>query len=55
MALITDVTKREVLHLVVDNKTVIKVRVIKKSGKKVRIRIDAPKDVDISKKECPDE
>lgn len=53
MALLTDVTKSEVVHLVCD-KILIKLRVIKKSGKKVRICIDAPKEVDISKKDCPE-
>jgi sRNA-binding carbon storage regulator CsrA len=50
MALITDVTKGESVHLAID-KILIKLRVVKKSGKKVRIRIDAPKEVDISKQD----
>ena len=48
MALLTDVTKGESVHLAIDN-VLIKLRIIRKSGKKVRIRIDAPKEVQISK------
>lgn len=53
MALLTDVSKGEIVHLAV-NKILIKLRVIKKSGKKVRICIDAPKEVNISKKDISD-
>ena len=51
MALLTDVSKSEIVHLDLKPDTKITLRVIKKSGKKVRICIDAPKTVSISKKE----
>jgi sRNA-binding carbon storage regulator CsrA len=54
MALITDVTKREIVNLAID-KVLIKLKVIKKSGKKVRICIDAPKEVTISKEEMTED
>lgn len=50
MALLTDITNSETVHLIID-KVLIKLKVIKKSGKKVRICIDAPKEVDISKQD----
>lgn len=53
MALLTDVSQGEVVHLVVD-KVLIKLRVIKKSGTKVRVCIEAPKEVNISKKDSSD-
>ena len=52
MALLTDVSKTETIKLAFD-KVLIKLKVIKKSGQKVRICIDAPKEVDISKEEMP--
>lgn len=51
MALLTDVTKDEQVQLTCEDSTIITLRVIKKSGKKVRICIDAPKTVDISKED----
>jgi len=50
MALMTDITDSETVSLLID-KVLIKLKVIKKSGKKVRICIDAPKEVDISKQD----
>jgi sRNA-binding carbon storage regulator CsrA len=52
VALLTDVSKSEIVELDLKD-TKITLRVIKKSGKKVRICIDAPKTVSISKKEMP--
>lgn len=48
MALLTDITDSQSVCLVVNN-VKIELKVIKKSGRKVRICIDAPKEVDISK------
>lgn len=48
MALLTDVSKSETVCLEVGQIT-IKLRVIKKTGRKVRICIDAPKEVAIKK------
>jgi len=53
VALLTDVSKSEIVHLHLQDDTIITLRVIKKSGKKVRICIDAPKTVSISKKDLP--
>jgi len=53
VALLTDVSKTEIVHLDLADDTKITLRVIKKSGKKVRICIDAPKTVSISKKDLP--
>lgn len=50
MALLTDVSKSETVKLAV-NKILITLKVIKKSGKKVRICIDAPKEVSITKED----
>lgn len=50
MALLTDVSKTEKIKLAIKD-TLITLKVIKKSGQKVRICIDAPKEVSISKEE----
>lgn len=50
MALLTDVSKSEKIKLAIKD-TLITLKVIKKSGQKVRICIDAPKEVSISKEE----
>jgi len=50
MALLTDVSKTERIKLAIKD-TLITLKVIKKSGQKVRICIDAPKEVNISKEE----
>jgi len=54
MALLTDVSKTEIVKLAVD-KILIRLKVIKKSGKKVRICIDAPKEVSISKEKISED
>jgi sRNA-binding carbon storage regulator CsrA len=50
MALITDVTQSETVYMDV-NDIHIKLKVVKKSGKKVRVCIDAPQEVSIEKRE----
>jgi sRNA-binding carbon storage regulator CsrA len=50
MALLTDVSKSEIVKLAAGEIS-ITLKVIKKSGKKVRIIIDAPKEVKISKED----
>ena len=50
MALLTDITKDQIIHIERDG-VLVKIKVLKKSGSKVRIHIDAPKDMDISKRD----
>ena len=50
MPLLTDITKDQIIHIERDG-VLVKIKVLKKSGSKVRIHIDAPKDMDISKRD----
>jgi len=49
MALLTDMTRDDVIEIKNGDNPPIKIKVMKKSGTKVRIRIDAPEGTEISK------